>query len=100
MKSAAFNLSDLTSTFLVLDNFKTAEDSNSIHGGAPNWLFLYYIREPADAALLHRVTAGNKKGQQQEDKLKTYCKVVSYFFDTYSTHDIVSKTKDEIVNFK
>lgn len=57
MKTLLFQSSDPISLLSLLSSLETACVSNSIQGGVAMWLVPYLIREPAEAAASHRLTA-------------------------------------------
>lgn len=57
MEPAVFERTDSISVFTFFKNVKTACGSSSFHKDAAVWLFRYFVREPAKAALSFQVTA-------------------------------------------
>lgn len=100
IKTAIFRPLYLISPLLFLDHFKTAYDSNSIQEGAVICSFHHVIRESDKAALLHQVTAVNKKDHQKEVKLTIFWEVVNYLLATYAIDSVIVEAEVESVNFR
>lgn len=66
----------------IVNGFKIACHSNSMHEGDVMWFFPYFIREPGKVASLHQVTADRKKDQRDKNELTTYCQMVNYLLET------------------
>lgn len=60
INSADFKPSDPNSIMSYVHSFKTACDSNGIHGGTAMWLFQYFIANSAKAVLARRVSASRE----------------------------------------
>lgn len=63
------------------------------------WSASYSIREPAMAALPHRVTY-DKKNHQQEGKQTTKCHVINDLLEGHDTDVIIANDEAEIKSFK
>lgn len=64
------------------------------------WLFQQFIKDPAKAALAHRVRAKKEISAQEEGKLTRYCQVVNYLVGNYASDDAISGVDAEVTNFK
>lgn len=51
-------------------------------------------------SLVHRVCVTEEDDPQYEGKLMMYFQIVNYFPDTYTTDDVITKSKADITNFK
>lgn len=48
------------------------------------------MKDPAKAALAHRVGATKENVLEQEEVLTTYCKEVIYLLATYAINDVIT----------
>lgn len=59
-----------------------------------------FIKELAESALLHGMSATEENGAHEKWKLITYRQSVSYLFDTYRTDDIIAEAEADVINYK
>lgn len=64
------------------------------------WLFQYFMKDPAKAAVAHRLCAKEDQNSQKEGKLTIYCQVVNYLLATYAIEDMIAEAEAEIMSFK
>lgn len=64
------------------------------------WRFQHFIKDPAKAALAHRVCAPGGEQHQLEGKLTSYCEIVSYLLETYATGDVTAEAETDITSFE
>lgn len=54
----------------------------------------------ANVAVMHKVSVTEEDKLQQEVKTMTYCQIIDDRFATYTTNDIGTEAKEDIVNCK
>lgn len=59
-----------------------------------------FLKDPAKAALLHRLGDRDDEAYQMEEKRTTYYHVLNYLLPTYDTDDLIAGVEAEITNFK
>lgn len=64
------------------------------------WLFQFFMKKPAGAALNACICLYISSLYRQESKLTSYYQVVNYHLMTYETDGTIAEGDIEIVNFK
>lgn len=72
---------------------------NEIHEGAAMWLFHFFIKKPAGAALSAWTRLASSRQPRQKGKLTSHCQVVHYVLNTYTTVNIIAEV-DASINYK
>lgn len=71
-----------------LSAFKSACDTNGVHGGAALRLLHFFMKRPAAGALNAHIPACSKSHRrQQEGTVTPYCEAVKYILKTNGTDD-------------
>lgn len=68
--------------------------------GHADLVFPKFIKNRAGAVLSVRTWLGNSHWFFQEVKLTSYCPVVEYLPNSYSTDDLIAKANTDVINFK
>lgn len=62
------------------------------------WLHLF-MKEPAAAAFISRISLPSKSRTHKEGTLTSYCKVVNHLFETYAMDDVIEETDAKIMHY-
>lgn len=100
MKSCFLKPLDPTFVLSFLQKFKSACDSNGVYEEAAMWLFPYFLKELAKAALSNYMMTQNSGQTHFEGKLTTYCQVVNYMLETYTADNVIVEIEPDINRFK
>lgn len=100
MKSAVFMPSDSISVLFFLQNIKTACKSNGIHETATMCLFPHFMNGPANAVLLHHLSAIVNNETHKEGTLTTCCQVVTFSLKNFATDDVTADAEADIMSYK
>lgn len=89
MESHLFNNCDPIYIFDILQTFKRACNTLSIHKGAAIFLFYHFMKRSAKQDLLHRIKGGSNDGTDDDElsdgALRCYDEVVNYLPLTMKT---------------
>ena len=102
LRSHFFDATDPISILAFLPQFKTACDTNGVHEGAETWLFQFFIKSPAKAALVARIRAPNKakaKHGRKDGILTSYVQVVNYLLRSYATDEVIDREDTKLHRF-
>lgn len=95
-------LSDFQALFdrFFVHSFKTVCDSNDIYDGAALWLFQHFVKDPAKAALAHKVSTTKQGVPAWKRKLTTYGQVHNYLLVSYTIDDVTTVFTADVTSFK
>lgn len=99
-KSFILKPSSLISVLAFSHDFKTACDRYWIHEGVTRWLLTHFMKNPARAVFLYRMSDIEDSNTQKQKTLTDYCQVVNYLLETYASNDVFAKAEAEIMNYK
>jgi len=101
LKSQIFDPMDPITILSFLPAFKTACDSNGIHEGAAMWLFQFFVKKTAKAALSARTTTVSASGgKTKASQLTSYPAVVQFLLRTYATDEVIAEADAEISRYR
>lgn len=100
MKYFIFKPSDPITILAFLHNFKNACDSNGGFGVAAMWFFPYFLKKPAKAGSLYRMSAKENINTHKEGTLSACFQSVSYLLEAHATHDVIAEAKANIMNWQ
>lgn len=58
------------------------------------------FKEPARAALAHRMGTSVEGNFYEEGKLTSYCQLVNYVLEAYASSDVIAEAEGDITNYK
>lgn len=62
--------------------------------------FPHFTKEPARAALAHRMRASVENNDYEEGSLTGYCQLVGYLLETDAVDDVIGEAKADFTNYQ
>lgn len=83
----------ITLSFLL--TFKSTCGANVVHERMKMWIYKYFMKDPAKAAL-KSLTTHKESNERMEGNLMIYCVMVSHFIKKHATEDIVGAVENNL----